>query len=139
MFCESYFKHVICEDGLENIYVNGNRVGYRFKIRFPSYRGTQLSCITDLTVKINGAEIDKSKILFCLNSKQFLLSQLPELFNEYWFILDEAELQIEHSNGLEKGEYEVDVGISYKIPYTGYFGNYLNSSGIHSKKLCVKN
>ena len=92
---------------------------------YPSYRGTFLSCIEKLTVKLDGVEIDQKKMRFTLNGKQFLISELPTLCHEYWFVLDRAVITVLQDGGIPAGAKQIDVEMVHRIPYTGYFGEYL--------------
>lgn len=123
---QSYNKILVCqEDGISNVFVNGQIVGYEVKCKYPSYRGTYLSCIEVFELYVDGQRVEDGKISFILNGKSFLLPQLKELFSEYWFILDKAVLRVREPAGLGPGEHRVEIRIKHRIPYTGYFGEYL--------------
>jgi hypothetical protein len=137
MHFQAYFKHTITDQGFQNTTANGRATGYQFEIRFPGYRGSHLSCITKLDLKLDGVAVDPADVLFCLNGKEFLLAQLPELFVEYWFILDNATLKVAKAGGLAPGAHEVEVDFGYRVPYTGYYGNYIVAEGSHRRTLAL--
>lgn len=64
-------------------------------------------------------------MLLQLREKVFTLSELPNLYREYWGIKIPAHLRI-FNYGLEPGEHDVEVRIEYKSPYMefapGIFG-----------------
>jgi hypothetical protein len=60
-----------------------------------------------------------------VNGKWFLMEQISELATEYWFTLDKVTMRIMKDGGIASGEHEGKVFMVHKIPYTGYFGNYL--------------
>lgn len=122
---QAYNKILICKDDIENVVVEGVTIGYEFKIKYPSYRGVFLSCIEDLRFKMDGKDIDKKDIYFYLNGKQFLLDELPECFKEYWFIREKATVRVMKSGGIAPGEHSLNVFMRHRVPYTGYFGQYL--------------
>jgi hypothetical protein len=122
---QAYNKIFICKDVITNINVEGTVIGYEFHIKYPSYRGTFLSCIEDLRFTIDNAEIPKDEIYFLLNNKQFLLDELKDCYKEYWFIRDKAIIQIMKAGGINSGEHKVNAYMKHRIPYTGYFGQYL--------------
>ncbi len=135
---QAFADYIICEKQIENVVVNNQAVGYEFEIKYPSYRGTYVSCIEKLEVTVDGKKIDPRDMRFRINNKEFLLEQLPELYGEYWFIHDNAGIRILRDNGLaEDTEHEVSVLISHRIPYTGYFGGYLILNSANTKKLQV--
>ena len=122
---QAYNKILICKDHIENVQVADTVIGYRFKIKYPSYRGAFLSCVEDLRFKMDGAEIPAGQITFHLNGKDFLLSELPECFKEYWFVRDAATIFVRQPGGIAAGEHSLNVYMKHRVPYTGYFGQYL--------------
>lgn len=122
---QAYNKIFICKDDIQSIDVEGVTIGYEFKIKYPSYRGTFLSCIEDLSFTIDDNRISKDEIYLCINNKQFLLDELKDCFKEYWFIRDKATVQVMKAGGINSGEHKVNAYMKHRIPYTGYFGQYL--------------
>lgn len=122
---QAYNKIFLCKEEIRNVEVEGIVIGYEFKIKYPSYRGTFLSCVEKLKFKIDEEEISKDNIYFFLNNKQFLLDELPECFKEYWFVRDKATVRVMKSGGISSGEHKVNAFMKHRIPYTGYFGQYL--------------
>lgn len=122
---QAYNKILICKDAIENVVVEGVTVGYEFKIKYPSYRGVFLSCIEELRFAMDGEPIDKKEIYFYLNGKQFLLDELKECFKEYWFVREKATIRVMKPGGITPGEHSLNVFMKHRVPYTGYFGQYL--------------
>jgi hypothetical protein len=110
-------QQVICEDSLRNITVNGELEGYSLRIRPANYRSIVLSTITSIDLVIDGAVVDPDRIRLCLNDKEFMFSQLRDLYTEYWYILDEAELIVRQAGGLPEGEHTVECNLSFRAPY----------------------
>lgn len=126
MAFEQWDKHMICDGGLKNLTAGDFTYGYEFALQYPTYRGTYLSCIEQIDVEVNDLPICREDILFVLNNKEFLLSELSGLFREYWFILDHALLRVVNNRGLAKGSTQkIKVIMKHRIPYTGYFGGYM--------------
>ena len=135
---QSYNKLLISEKEQITNYKVGNYIlGYVIHSQYPSYRGTYLSCIESMVVYVDDEKVPENKIYFTLKGKQFLLSQFKDLYQEYWFILDKAKLFILKDGGLPAGEHKVEIKMRHKIPYTGYFGNYLYLNSDDSKTLKV--
>ncbi|HHV12189.1 MAG TPA: hypothetical protein GXX75_18085 [Clostridiales bacterium] len=122
---QAYNKIFICKDEIKNITVKDAVIGYEFKIKYPSYRGTFLSCIEALSFQVDGVEIPKEDVYFCLNNKQFLLDELKDCFKEYWFVRDKATIQVRKAGGISSGKHTVNAFLKHRVPYTGYFGEYL--------------
>lgn len=122
---QAYNKILICRENIQNVEIDGNVIGYEFKIKYPSYRGAFLSCIEKLEFEVDGEKIAREDVYFFLNGKQFLIDELPELFKEYWFIKDKATIRIVKEGGIANGDHSVNVFMVHRVPYTGYFGQYL--------------
>jgi len=137
MAFESFNQLLVCDETITNIKAGNQEVGYEFKIQYPSYRGTFLSCIEKITVKVDGKLIDNGQIGFYINGKEVLIDELPELFREYWFTTDYARVRV-YGSGLElESKHLVDVFLRHRIPYTGYFGNYMVEDSVCTKELEV--
>jgi hypothetical protein len=122
---QAYNKILICKDDIENVRADNAVIGYEFKIKYPSYRGVFLSCIEELRFKMDGEDIPRENIYFYLNGKQFLLDELPECFKEYWFVRDKATVWVMKDGGITAGDHSLNVYMKHRVPYTGYFGQYL--------------
>ena len=107
----------ICDDSLKNTYVNGKKLGYEFQIRLSNYRGHYLSCIDEFGVTVDGLEIASKNLAFCLNEKEFTVSQLPSLISEFWNLNDPATIKVFAPGGLSEGEHRIDVKLFLRVPY----------------------
>ncbi|HHV12478.1 MAG TPA: hypothetical protein GXX75_19570 [Clostridiales bacterium] len=137
MAFELFNRILVSDEDITNITVEGIEIGYEFKLQYPSYRGTFLSCIEKLEIRIDNQLIETPRIGFYINGKEVLINELAELFREYWFITDFAVLRI-YGEGLEIGtKHKVEVLLRHRIPYTGYFGNYMVEDAACTKVLNV--
>ena len=135
---QSYNSLLISEKEQISNYRAGDCIlGYVICCQYPSYRGTYLSCIERFEIYVDGEQIPENQIYFNLKGKQFLISQFKDLYQEYWFTLDKARLLIQTDGGISEGEHEVEMKMRHRIPYTGYFGNYLVLDSDDAKKLSV--
>ena len=123
---QAYNKILIPEKQIKNVKVEGVVIGYEFNIKYPSYRGTFLSCIEELRFEVDGKPVPKDAIYFILNGKQFLIDEIPECYKEYWFVRDRATVRVNVKDGISAGEHKVNIFIKHRVPYTGIiFGEYL--------------
>ncbi len=87
--------YAIVPDSLRNeVSLYGQTVGFCFDLKLRYYRGHYLSCIDEFVLKIDGKEIDPSRISFGINGKRLpvpLLSQLASNFGRL-HILPESRL-----------------------------------------------
>lgn len=107
----------IHDDGLSNYCVNGKVIGYILKVYLNYYRSLELSCIEKLALTVDGKAVDSHNITFCINGKRFMISQLKDLFAEYWSLETPAELIVMSPTGLSKGDHEVTFTLILRVPY----------------------
>lgn len=130
-----YDELLLPDQTLINQSVESMCYGYAVAVRYPSYRGTFISCIESLELEVDGQKVPAEAIRFKLNGKEYLISQLKDLFKEHWFVLDTAYLVVMNNDGLAAGDHEVKVKLVHRIPYTGYFGQYLVLESVAAKRL----
>lgn len=116
---------LIADRNIKRIDAEGIPLGYEFGLRYPTYRGAYVCNVEELRITVDGREISQKDMRFGVNGKWFLMSQIPDLCYEYWFTGTEATMRILDENGISDGPHDVKVYMKHKIPYTGYFGNYL--------------
>lgn len=131
--------YMVCDLPIRNVEVEGIVYAYEFQIHYPTYRGTYLSCIEELYFEVDGERIPDSIVEFHLNQKQFLLSELERLSEEYWHIQKNGVIRIVNYQGLEKGgRHTVKAHMQHRIPYTGYEGDYGVEISECTKELVVE-
>lgn len=121
----AFNERMVCEDSIRRYEAEGIPLGYEFKMRYPTYRGAYVCNVEELNVTVDGRRIEPQNMRLGVNGKWFLMSQIPELNTEYWFTGCKAIMRILDENGISDGKHTVKVEMKHKIPYTGYFGNYL--------------
>lgn len=81
------------------------------------YRGHFLSLINELELSVDGEEVKKEDMFFCLHGKEFGISQLHDLVSEFWQIIEPATIKVFKNGGLLTGEHEIDFKMIYRCPY----------------------
>lgn len=127
---QAFNKILIGDQKLQPYEEAGITLGYQFQIRYPSYRGTFLSCIEKLDIYFDGTQVDPSHIYFCLNGKEYLIEELKDQYKAYWFVLDFATIKVMTDELPTAGPHDITVDMYHRIPYAGYNGSYL---GLPSK------
>ena len=133
-----YARRMICDDGIERYMAGDIPLGYAFKCTYPTYRGCYICNIQQMRFFVDGKEIDQKKVRFGVNGKWFLMSSIPDVFSEYWTTGSKATVRILDEDGIASGQHSVRMTMKHKIPYTGYFGNYLVLDAECTKTLTVK-
>lgn len=118
---KAYDQYLVGQEGFGNILVHGEPLGYRFQIRIPNFRGNYLSCVEQLTFTLDGEEIDTENIAMLLNNKRFRISELPELYKEYWNVDDYADIEVLKEGGLS-GIHKIGACMKLRYGYSAYFG-----------------
>lgn len=92
--------------------------GYEVQIRLLWYRTLPVSCIENIHLSLDGQPVDQSLLRFGINGRQFQLSELEELIEEYWFVQDSAQLTALQSGKVSSGEtHNVEVELTLRFPY----------------------
>jgi hypothetical protein len=91
-------------------------------VHMPWYRALPLSSVCDLVLEIDGHAVDPESIHWLINGINYKASDLPPLYDQWWFVADGAVLSGKLSDEavakLNPGtEYEVHVGLGIYIPY----------------------
>lgn len=122
---QAFATYMLCEDDMTYYGADNMKIGYEMKLRFPTYRGSFLCNVMKLQVYVDGKMADDSAYRICVNEKWFTMDEVKEAYKEYWFTGDKAVLRVLDDNPPMPGQHEVKVVMTYKVPYTGYFGTYM--------------
>ncbi len=120
--------------------LSANDNGIDLVIHSHWYRSLPLSCIGSIDLSINGERIEEEEIQFEHNGKQYRMNELPELYEDWWFILDPAVLHIRRKDLVKKGKTcPVTLELGMLIPYVlvGPESQPMLSSGKITKNLLV--
>lgn len=92
--------------------------GYEVLIRLLWYRSLPLSCIENIHLSLDGQPVAPELLCFGINDKEFQLSELDELIDEFWFVQDSARLIALQPGKVKSGEsHTVEVDITLRFPY----------------------
>jgi hypothetical protein len=109
--------HVIMTRGFKNIVVDGKATGFQVNILIPYYRGTFLSLVHYLSVRVDGEQIPREHIQIVVAGKSFSLAQMEEADEVRWEFGAPATLLIRHEGGLVPGVHAVEVGVVIRKSY----------------------
>lgn len=108
--------HVLCDDSLRLVRQGDNLQSLLLDIRFNYYRGLHLSNITEFELKMDGNVIPSGNIIFHLKGKEFAISQLPDLYTEFWGIKERATLEC-YIGPVAEGEHDIELTLRFRSPY----------------------
>lgn len=118
---KAYDQYLLSDKGAGNSMVWGKPVGFHFQIRIPNFRGNYLSCVEELQFTLDGNEIEEKDISMLLNDKRFNISELPQMYKEYWNVDDQAVIEVMREGGLS-GKHRIGVRMRLRYGYSAYFG-----------------
>jgi hypothetical protein len=99
---------------------NGLRVsdnGLEVEIRLPWYRGLPLSSIDVAEVRINRQTIAPNAVTITVNGRQRSAEDLTGFYQENWYVLDSAYLNVPYADAKRDQSYEVQVTLVLHPPY----------------------
>ena len=91
--------------------------GFTFDLRMPWYRALPLSSLEGLEVRIDGEPVPSAELRLSLAGTTYALSDLPPLYDDWWYVADPAQVRAPKPGGLPAGEHALDVTIALRIPY----------------------
>jgi Domain of unknown function (DUF6379) len=112
-----YDSYMICEDSLRNVSEGGEATGFALDLRIANYRGYLLSQIEDVRICIDGHWMDRDRLRFAINGKQYSLLEMETVTDNRWGILDRATLTCLLPGGLQPGSHEVTIEEHIRASY----------------------
>lgn len=109
--------YVIMTRGFKNTVENGRATGYQVDIRIPYYRGTFLSLVHTLTLKVDGQAIPPEQFQIEVAGRRHSYAQMLEAEDVRWDFGAPATLLVAKPGGLAPGLHEVEVGIAIRKSY----------------------
>lgn len=92
--------------------------GLSLALTVPWYRSLWVSSVTSIAVSIDGQEIAQDKMSFRVNGKSFSMEEVPNQWEELWFMQDRAYVDIDLGAPATVGaEHEITFHIELRLPY----------------------
>jgi hypothetical protein len=88
-----------------------------FKIRLPWYRSLYLSCFDQIELSVNGEPQPQESIDFKLYGTTYRFTELVQHHSVLWFVLDPAELVVQHAADPPSDRCAIALTLSFRIPY----------------------
>ena len=107
-------------DSLENVYDNGQAIGFKFAVRIANFRGAYLSLHNGYYIKMDGIEYPREIQKFEINGRPPRdFEEIKKAVNEHWDFDDEGYIHVEKDGGLESGKHILEFQQSVLAAY-GY-------------------
>jgi hypothetical protein len=104
-------KFILSDDALA-----ATAEGCALQIRSHWYRSLPLSSIGILTVSVDGKTILPESLALEINGRRHALPRLPDLHDEWWFILDSATLHLPTPLAANR-PHEITLELGLLLPY----------------------
>jgi hypothetical protein len=92
--------------------------GLAIGLKIPWYRSLWVSSVSDVVVRIDGAEVPKESLRAEINGKTFTIDELGDQWDELWFLQDRLVVVVPQDSPPSKGdEVDVEVTLSMRMPY----------------------
>ena len=92
--------------------------GVSLALTIPWYRSLWVSSISTITVNLDGEEIAQDRLKFRINGKSFTLDEVPNQWEELWFMQDRAYVDIDlGAPGVAGAEHKIVFHIELRLPY----------------------
>ena len=91
--------------------------GFSLGLRLPWYRSVPLSTVELVSVKVDGRPIPADRMRIALNGGEWGLDALPDLTDQFWFVIDTAQLNVANEPLDRSAEHDVEVVLAVFPPY----------------------
>lgn len=92
--------------------------GISLALTVPWYRSLWVSSVTSIDVKVDGKAIAQDAMRFRINGKSFTMDEVPNQWEELWFMQDRAHLDIDlGAPGKPGDDHEITFHIELRLPY----------------------
>ena len=91
--------------------------GAHIHVRLPWYRSLPMSVVEVYSLKIDDRAIPPEAISIEINGKQLPASQLGDLVDEWWFVLDDAVLSVDVPGLPTAPRHKVELTLNLYPPY----------------------
>lgn len=92
--------------------------GLSLALTVPWYRSLWVSSITSIAVTLDGQELAQDKMSFRINGKRFTLEEVPNQWEDLWFMQDRAYLDMHlGAPGVAGSSHQIVFHIELRLPY----------------------
>jgi hypothetical protein len=103
----------IIEDG--SLRAHGS--GFSINARLPWYRSLPLSTVDVAGLKVDGQPIELGQVEFVVNGRARKLPELRDLEQEFWFVLDTAEIRVSGTELKRGSVHDIELELLLQPPY----------------------
>jgi hypothetical protein len=103
----------MCDDGFKSAVIDGVK-GFQINVRFTGYRAMPINTISEVSLKIDGEQIDPAGMILTAYNTRYKVQDLPKLGGKDWraipwlYILDKAELFCPYAKTLSPGTHVLE-------------------------------
>lgn len=116
-----YNAHVLTDVGCRSIWEEGKKTGYCVNLKINYYRGMPLSCIDEITLTVDGEEIDPEAMYVETDGKIFPYPNILKdtmSVDHYWRFGELLRVIVRKPGGIDQGVHRVKVVLGLRRSYT---------------------
>jgi hypothetical protein len=110
-------KHMICDDGFENVVEDGRVVGFSILARLPYYRGLGLSMVEDIAVSVDGEAMPRDSVRFSVRGRSWTLDEMETVYDDRWNFGEKARVTVLKPGGLPPGPHTIELSERMRVSY----------------------
>ncbi len=111
-------REPVQQRGFQNIYKNGQCVGFQILYRCSYYRGIWLSLSKGFSVLVDDEQFPREAITVTIGGKTYTQDEMEKIGNVPWQRSEPAILTMAKPGGLKMGVHKVTVNWSHRTSYT---------------------
>lgn len=110
-------RTLVQSTGFRNTGPEGERSGFEFRLRLPSYRGLRASLVDGVDVVVDGEAFSHEANRYQIGATELTLAQLRDATELRWPMIDTGIVRVAKPGGLAPGVYALTVSVRIRQSY----------------------
>ena len=112
-----YETQMILTRGFQNIYENGQAMGFQILLKTAYYRGSFLDLIGAIEINVDGTKYARDQLRLGVNGRTFTMEEAGRVENVHWDFGTAMIVTVLSPGGLKPGPQEVEVTLGMNPSY----------------------
>lgn len=110
-------RTLVQSTGFRNVGAEGQRTGFEFRLRLPSYRGLCASLVDGVDVSVDGERFSCEDNRYLLAGRELSIDELRDAVDIRWPLGETCVVRVARPGGLATGTHEIAVGVRIRQSY----------------------